>query len=158
MQEILQLYVADVYQTSDILGFFDLNENHKDQKLKSPQSKRLVPIHHTLLDLGFLEFLRSKGSGRLFEDAPLANDGTYSSSFSKWLADTLSNIGIKTDKTSFHSLRHNMKDFFRVGESMNWQKTLWGAALAQQVRLMAVASPLKGTAMHCTRSGLQTSA
>jgi integrase len=117
MQEILQLYVADVYQTNDI-WVFDLNENHKDQKLKSPQSKRLVPIHHNLLDLGFLEFLGSKRAGRLFEDAPLANDGTYSSTFSKWFSRYLSNIGIKTDRTSFHSLRHNMKDFFReVGES-----------------------------------------
>ncbi|MAV25539.1 MAG: hypothetical protein CMQ05_05410, partial [Gammaproteobacteria bacterium] len=85
MQEILQLYVADVYQTNNI-WLFDLNENHKDQKLKSPQSKRLVPIHHNLLDLDFLEFLRSKGSGRLFEDAPLASDGTYSSRFSKWFS------------------------------------------------------------------------
>jgi hypothetical protein len=52
-------------------------------------------------------------SPRFFEDAPLANDGTYSSTFSKWFSRYLENIEIKTDKTSFHSLRHNMKDFFR---------------------------------------------
>ena len=117
MQEILQLYVADLYQTNEI-WVFDLNENHEDQKLKSPQSKRLVPIHKDLLDLGFLEFVTNKRTERLFEDAPLASDGSYSSTFSKWFSRYLSNIGIKTDKTSFHSLRHNMKDFFReVGES-----------------------------------------
>ena len=126
MQEILQLYVADVYQTNNI-WLFDLNENHKDQKLKSPQSKRLVPIHHNLLDLGFLEFLGSKRQGRLFEDAPLASDGTYSSTFSKWFSRYLSNIGIKTDKTSFHSLRHNMKDFFRqIGESDELSENFMG--------------------------------
>ena len=54
----------------------------------------------------------------MFEDATLASDGTYSGRFSKWFSRYLSSIGIKTDKTSFHSLRHNMKDFFReAGES-----------------------------------------
>ena len=117
MQEILQLYVTDVYQKDEI-WVFDLNEYHEDKKLKSPQSKRLVPIHKDILDLGFKDFVADKKSERLFEDAAMASDGTYSSTFSKWFSRYLSNINIKTDKTSFHSLRHNMKDFFReVGES-----------------------------------------
>ena len=117
MQEMLQLYVTDVYQTNNI-WVFDLNRHYKDQSLKSLQSKRLIPIHQNLLDLGFLKFVESKRSERLFDDAPLANDDTYSSTFSKWFSRYMSNIGIKTEKTSFHSLRHNMKDFFReVGES-----------------------------------------
>lgn len=117
MQEILQLYVTDVYQKDEI-WVFDLNEYHEDKKLKSPQSKRLVPIHKDLLDLGFKDFVADKKSERLFEDAAMASDGTYSSTFSKWFSRYLSNIDIKTNKTSFHSLRHNMKDFFReVGES-----------------------------------------
>ena len=126
MQEILQLYVVDVYQTSGI-WVFDLNANHKDQKLKTSQSKRLVPIHTDLIDLGFLDFLRSKETERLFNDAPLGNDKTYSSTYSKWFSRYLENIGIKTDKTSFHSLRHNLKDFFRqVGESDELVENLVG--------------------------------
>lgn len=126
MQEILQLYVVDVYQTSGI-WVFDLNANHKDQKLKTSQSKRLVPIHTDLIDLGFLDFLRSKETERLFNDAPLGSDKTYSSTYSKWFSRYLENIGIKTDKTSFHSLRHNLKDFFRqVGESDELVENLVG--------------------------------
>ncbi len=117
MQEILQLYVTDIYPSNGI-WVFDLNESHEDKRLKTPQSKRLVPIHSDLIEYGLLEFADSKPSGRLFEDAPSSNDGTYSSTFSKWFSRYLTNIGIKTNKTSFHSLRHNMKDFFRaVGES-----------------------------------------
>jgi integrase len=121
LQEILQLYAEDVYE-KDGIWIFDLNTNHTDKRLKTPQSKRLVPIHKDLIKLGFIDFWKmkqaTKESKRLFEDALLANDGTYSSTFSKWFSRYLKNIEIKTGKTSFHSLRHNMKDFFRqVGES-----------------------------------------
>ena len=121
LQEILQLYVEDVY-SQDGIWVFDLNLNHEDQRLKSPHSRRLVPLHPYLIKLGILEHLKiRKATGksqRLFPDAKIASDGTYSSTFSKWFGRYLKNINIKTDKTSFHSLRHNVKDLFRQsGES-----------------------------------------
>ncbi len=116
LQEILQLYLEDVYQ-HDGLWVFDLNENHPDKNLKTPQSKRLVPIHSDLIELGLIDLWEEKKTNlkdkRLFEDANVASDGTYSSTFSKWFSRYLTNIGIKTAKTSFHSLRHNMKGGFR---------------------------------------------
>jgi integrase len=115
-QEILQLYVEDVRQYEN-LWVFDLNLNHPDKRLKTVQSKRLVPLHEDLISLGFLSFLERRtkqdAKGRLFSDAPMAADGTYSSTFSKWFSRYLKNIAIKTDKTSFHSFRHNIKDGFR---------------------------------------------
>ena len=121
LQEILQLYVEDVY-SQDGIWVFDLNQNHEDQRLKSPHSRRLVPIHPSLIQLGILEHLKMRKttgkSQRLFPDAEMASDGTYSSIFSKWFGRYLKNMNIKTDKTSFHSLRHNVKDLFRQsGES-----------------------------------------
>jgi integrase len=121
MQEILQLHLEDIYQKEGI-WVLDLNTNHHDKRLKSPQSKRLVPLHKKLVELGFLKFVEDKraasNSPRLFDDAKLANDNTYSSTFSKWFSRHLEKLGIKTDKTSFHSLRHNLKDSFReAGES-----------------------------------------
>ncbi len=116
LQEILQLYVADIYQ-SDGHWVLDLNEAHKDKKLKTDQSKRVIPIHNDLVSIGLIAFKErqeEKGSDRLFPGAVLSGDGTYSSTFSKWFSRYLANIGIKTDKTSFHSFRHNMKDFFRA--------------------------------------------
>ena len=77
----------------------------------------MIPIHTDLVSLGLIAFKtrqEEKGSERLFPDAALSGDGTYSSIFSKWFGRYLANIGIKTDKTSFHSFRHNMKDFFRA--------------------------------------------
>ncbi len=115
LQEILQLYVEDVYQANG-LWVLDLNTNHEDKKLKTDQSKRVIPIHDDLIKVGLIEFRNrqeAKESQRLFPDAALSGDGTYSSTFSKWFSRYLNNIGIKTTKTSFHSFRHNVKDFFR---------------------------------------------
>ena len=115
-QEILQLYLEDIYQVADI-WVFDLNTNHDDKHLKTPQSKRLVPIHNDLVSLGLLDFVQKQASinrsERLFPDAEMSSDGTYSSRFSKWFSRYINNLGIKTTKTSFHSLRHNIKDSFR---------------------------------------------
>jgi integrase len=116
LQEILQLYVTDIYQSNDT-WVLDLNKAHEDKKLKTEQSKRVIPIHTELVNIGLIAFKErqeEKGSDRLFPDAALSGDGTYSSTFSKWFSRYLANIGIKTDKTSFHSFRHNMKDFFRA--------------------------------------------
>ena len=123
LQEILQLYLEDVYQ-HDGLWVFDLNENHPDKKLKTPQSKRLGPIHSDLIELGLIDLWEKKKTNlkdkRLFEDANVASDGTYSSTFSKWFSRYLTNIGIKTAKTSFHSLRQT-KDGFKIPElQMSW--------------------------------------
>ncbi len=71
MQEILQLYLEDIYEKEGIWAF-DLNENHSDKKLKTPQSRRLVPLHNKLIELGLLELWQTrKGEGgyeRLFHD------------------------------------------------------------------------------------------
>ena len=118
LQEILQLYVEDVYQANGV-WVLDLNTNHDDKKLKTDQSKRVIPIHDDLVTAGLIEFKNRQEENerqRLFPDAALSGDGTYSSTFSKWFSRYLKKIDIKTDKTSFHSFRHNTKDFFRAAE------------------------------------------
>ena len=120
-QEILQLYLEDIYEHAGI-WVMDINENHPDKRLKTPQSKRLVPIHRDLITLGLIDLKNQRSlpeeSQRLFSDALMSSDGTYSSTFSKWFSRYLKNVDVKTEKTSFHSFRHNIKDLFRnAGES-----------------------------------------
>ena len=108
--------MTDIYQSQDH-WVIDLNEAHEDKRLKTDQSKRVIPMHPDLVKIGFIAFKErqeEKGSERLFPDATLSGDGTYSSTYSKWFSRYLENIGTKTVKTSFHSFRHNMKDFFRA--------------------------------------------
>ena len=94
LQEILQLYVEDVYQANGV-WVLDLNTNHDDKKLKTDQSKRVIPIHDDLVTAGLIEFRNRQEENerqRLFPDAALSGDGTYSSTFSKWFSRYLKKL------------------------------------------------------------------
>jgi integrase len=63
--EIRRIKLADIYTEQNIL-VFDLVE-----ATKNTHSKRLVPVHKALLDLGlvaYVERLRNEGKTRLFWD------------------------------------------------------------------------------------------
>ena len=53
--EVAQLHLEDIKQSSDI-WYFDVNDT-PPRELRSRYSLRRVPIHSTLIDLGFLVFI-----------------------------------------------------------------------------------------------------
>jgi integrase len=72
--EILQLQRADVKLENDV-WFFDISTGD-GKSLKTASSKRRVPIHSTLLDLGLLDFVKSgQQSGRIFPEIKKGADG-----------------------------------------------------------------------------------
>jgi len=109
LQETSQLHINDIYPL-DKIWVIDINENTKDKKLKTKNSNRIIPLHQTLIDLGFLEYrkiLEQNGKERLFHELTLGRDG-YTKNPSKFFNDYLRELGIKsaTEKYDFHSLRH----------------------------------------------------
>ena len=89
-------------------------EHRPDKRLKNKSSRRIVPIHDTLLDLGFINFLnlikKDPERKRVFEELPY-KEGLYSRNISRnWNASYLPKIDIKTNKNGFHSLRHSVID------------------------------------------------
>ncbi|WP_081650534.1 site-specific integrase [Paucidesulfovibrio longus] len=121
LYEIVQLYVEDVVAVELVEGgsvyCFDINKEGEDKTLKTPTSKRQIPVHKILMDLGVMSYadkMKRAGSKRLFPDVPQAkSDGTYSSTFSKRFRHFLDNLGIKHKKISFHSFRHSFEDACR---------------------------------------------
>ena len=98
---------------------FDIVEepNRPDKRLKTQSSRRIVPIHDTLLDLGFIDFLnllkKEPERKRVFEELDY-REGTYSRSISRfWNRRYLELLGIKTDKNGFHSFRHSVIDHLK---------------------------------------------
>ena len=92
-------------------------EDRPDKRLKNLSSIRIVPIHQTLLDLGFIDFLnlikKLPDRKRVFEELPY-KEGLYSRNISRfWNTSYLPKIGIKTDKNGFHSLRHSAIDHLK---------------------------------------------
>ena len=110
LQELCQLHLNDIYPLNKI-WVIDINDNSTDKKLKTPNSNRIIPLHQTLIDLGFLEYrkiLEQNGKERLFHELTLGRDG-YTKNPSRFFNDYLRELDIKTDsaKYDFHCLRHN---------------------------------------------------
>ncbi len=101
VNEMCQLYQSDVYE-KDGVWVFDINENTGDKRLKTAASRRLVPIHSKLIELGFLDFVRSIKTKRIFDELPLRRDG-YGQDASRWFGRWRKKIGV--DKP-FHCFRH----------------------------------------------------
>lgn len=118
MGEIIQLRVDDVRDESGVLHFHLVDE-YEDQRLKTANAYRRIPVHPELVRLGLLKLIQSRrdaGEVRLFPDLPMGADGYYSSPFSKFYARFLEAVGVKGTKTAFHSFRHNFEDACRDAE------------------------------------------
>ncbi|HDX8364713.1 TPA: integrase, partial [Aeromonas veronii] len=61
--EICQLYADDVQQV-DGVWCLNIRDGRPDQKLKTANSTRLVPIHSSLIAGGFIEFVQERAGGR----------------------------------------------------------------------------------------------
>jgi integrase len=80
----------------------------KDQRVKTDQSIRKMPLHSAVLDAGFLAYVESVGDGPLFPTLGLDSygkrAGQASNLTSTWLRET---VGIKDPDKPFYSLRHS---------------------------------------------------
>jgi len=105
LDELCQLYIEDIYQIDDV-WVIDINDS-EDKKLKSFNSKRIIPIHSKLIDLGFLNYVDKIQAAhkRLFPALKKGRDG-YGSAPSKWFARYRKQVGITESGVVFHSLRH----------------------------------------------------
>jgi integrase len=114
--EIAQLTTDDVRKVHGV-WIFEVHDRGGNS-LKTNASRRRVPVHNLLIDLGLVhhrQCLIDAGEHRLFPRLEPASDGFESSAFSKRFARYLTKIGVKSDRrVSFHSFRHTMKDMLRA--------------------------------------------
>ncbi len=119
LNEICQLDLTDVKTVGGVECFSVTTESvlgGKDKKVKTTSSRRLVPVHCKLIEIGFLDYVadqRRQGSIKLFPELPISTTGYYSDPFSKWFVRFLIKCGAARDKTSFHSFRHCFRDAVR---------------------------------------------
>lgn len=114
--EILQLQKPDVKLENGI-WYFDVSKG-EGKSLKTASSKRRVPVHRTLLDLGFVDYAQSGAQlGRIFPEIKKGSDGYHSHHFSKWWGRFAGHVGFRSTRTTFHSFRHNFLDALRAAET-----------------------------------------
>jgi integrase len=136
--ELCQLETDDVRLDPPTgLWLLDINSD-EDKKLKTDTSEREVPIHPTLLALGFLDFVegvRASNETRLFKVEQRNKRGEFSG-FSKRFNRYKEGLGIKSNanhKLDFHSFRHTLQTIlFDAGEEEYIINALCGHTNAQQ--------------------------
>jgi integrase len=112
LDEVCQAYTSDIRQDQGI-WYLDINENH-GKRLKNAGSVRKVPLHHALIDEGFLAYAESLPEGPLFPDLKPDRFGSPGGTATKRLGRWIRSLGIDDPKkVPNHSWRHRFKDLCR---------------------------------------------
>ena len=122
--EITSLYIDNVREIKGShrekrLCFDILVEPERtDKHLKTQSSRRIVPVHDTLIELGLIEFIqllkiKDPKRERLFQELPY-REGGYNQNVSRFFNRRyLPSLGLKTNKKNFHSFRHTVSDHLK---------------------------------------------
>jgi len=115
LEELCSLYLDDIYQ-EDGFWVIDINRKTKDKHIKTDSSIRKVPIHNSIIHMGFLSFIesqRSKRYKRLFPELKYQNL-KYGKAASKWFKRYRDKKGITDDRKAFHSFRHTFTERLKI--------------------------------------------
>lgn len=109
--EACQPRVIDVETSSDI-PFIRITDDGRGQRLKNQYAERQVPIHHTLIELGFLDYVAErKHLAHLFDFRPGGYNNDWSVQYRNQLGSLLTKIGFKAgQRPTAYGLRHTFID------------------------------------------------
>ena len=100
--EIAQLQKSNIVQIENI-WCFDI----KNMRVKTKNSIRKVPIHQKLIDLGFLDYVNSIKTTRLFNELNPDRSKAAGAVSTFWNDHFHNKFGLDITKKSLYSLRHN---------------------------------------------------
>jgi integrase len=92
-----------------------IDDSREGQNLKNSSSRRTLPLHPGLIDLGLLqhvESVRTTGADRLFPELEAVR-GKLGHAPSKWFGRYKTKQGITDPRKTFHSFRHTLIDDLR---------------------------------------------
>lgn len=84
-----------------------------EKRVKTSASARTIPLHPELIRLGFMsvvEARRASGSKWVFPEMTGETAAKRADKASRFFGQYFTNVGMKSAKTAFHSLRHNFED------------------------------------------------
>jgi len=114
LEELCQLHTADFIEAQGT-PCIRIDDSHDGQQLKNQSSRRTLPLHPTLIDIGLLEYvesIRASGAVRVFPDLEPTR-GKYGHAPSKWFSRYKAKMGITDPRKTFHSFRHTFIDDLR---------------------------------------------
>jgi len=117
LNEVCQLSLSDI-KCIEGIHVFDINDKG-DKKLKNKNSRRQVPIHSTLIKLGFIAYCNQLKLDnhqapemepvelKLFPELKAGRDG-YGTAMSRWFGRYRKQVGVTDEGKVFHSFRHTV--------------------------------------------------
>jgi integrase len=114
VNELSQLTTEDVRQDDEGLWFLNITAAEDDgQSVKNEESRRIIPVHQKLIDLGFIDYCEANkaaakdGPSNLFDLKRAKADG-YGKAASQWFNTKYLRDYLKIDDPNvvFHSFRH----------------------------------------------------
>ncbi len=105
LNELCQLYKKNIYQIDGVWAI-QIDDRFAGQKLKNNFSRRIIPLHQKLIELGFLDYISTVKGERIFPELKNNRDG-YGSAASKWFGRFKTKLGFGRGH-DFHSFRHTV--------------------------------------------------
>ncbi len=109
--EICQLDTDDIVQEKGI-PCISINDNAEDKSVKNRGSRRVIPIHPKLIDMGFLLYVtyqRKNKQRKLFSVLQRQGHNGYAGPIQHWFARYLDTLKIRDKSKVFHSFRHTFE-------------------------------------------------
>ncbi|MGI0118712.1 tyrosine-type recombinase/integrase [Zooshikella sp. RANM57] len=105
LEELAQLKTTDVKAEGSIIYLQIHNED--GNQLKNEGSRRVIPLHDILLNLGFLTYVEQQQNIKLFNLSKVT--GKYGKRVTNWFSKFKRSLGFPSSKV-FHSFRHSFRD------------------------------------------------
>lgn len=113
-EEIAQLYIADIRQHETGQWFFRIIDDRPDKSLKTDSSRRDIPIHDDLIELGILELVhRRSPTSRVFPQLVKVSDGYAGIVAKAWRPLTQQCNVYRPGRNPLHAFRHTFKTLAR---------------------------------------------
>jgi len=111
ISEVCQLRRQDIRQ---VQGVWCMCLEADAGSLKNAGSERVVPLHPTVIEAGFLKFVEGRSEGPLFDDLTPDRFGSRGGNGTKLISRWVRNLGITDPRISpSHSWRHRLKTLGR---------------------------------------------
>ncbi|MFR9720483.1 site-specific integrase [Aeromonas diversa] len=99
--ELAQLYTSDIVKIDGIWSIL-IQATKQDQKLKTNNAQRVIPVHSELIKAGFIDYVKSKDKEcRLFPEFKYSEIDGCSKAFVQWFLHN------KPVNKTFHEIRHS---------------------------------------------------
>lgn len=114
LEELCQLRIDDFIQQQGI-QCIRIDDSNEGQNLKNSSSRRTIPLHPSMVELGILrhvDSVKATGADRLFPELEAVR-GKLGHASSKWFGRYKTKRGVTDPRKTFHSFRHSFIDDLR---------------------------------------------